>query len=173
MPKKGKAAKALVKYGPLFYAAAQRYGPAVWEQVRQHREPVEKFAQSKVAKAGKGNQRKKATAHARTLMDGNVLQVFHANEEHWIVFTGDRPVAVHPATATPYEILLQDADLSRRIYPTERPVSIRVTRPSRSGPSRGRGGGGSAPQPGSGQGQGEARGSGTSGPGRPPALPEG
>lgn len=125
MPKKGRAAKALIKYGPLVYAAAQRYGPVVWEQVRTHKEPVEKFAQATVAR---GNQRKKAVAHARTLKEGSVLQVFHHNEEHWVVFTGDRPTAVHPASDTSYEVLLQDADLDRRIYPTQGVVSVRVGR---------------------------------------------
>lgn len=128
MPKKGKAAKALVKYGPLVYAAAQRYGPTVWDQVRQNREPVQQFAQ---AKAAKGNQRKKALAHAKTLVDGNVMQVFHANEEHWVVFTGQRPVAVHPATDTRYEILLQDADLDRRIWPKPGTVAARMPKPGR------------------------------------------
>lgn len=171
VPKKGRATKALVKYGPLVYAAAQRYGPAVWEQVRQHREPVEKFAQSKVARATKGNQRKKAAAHARTLKDGNVLQVFHANEEHWVVFTGERPVAVHPATDTPYEVLLADADLSRRVYPTDAPVTIKVTRPHRAGGPRGRATG--RPQRGTAAGSDTPPTDNTAGPQTPRALPEG
>lgn len=128
MAKKGKTIGAVIKYGPLVYAAAQKYGPAVWEQVRTHREPAERMVQARVAK---GNQRKKALAHAATLTDGSVLQVFHANEAHWVVFTGDRPVAVHPSTEATFGELLQDADLQRRVFPSDAVLTVSLKRPRR------------------------------------------
>jgi hypothetical protein len=113
---KGKALGTALKYGPIVFAAAQKYGPVVWEQVRAQKEPAEKYVQSKVAK---GNHRKRALEHAATLVDGSVLQVFHAHTPHWVVFTADRPVAVHPPTEAPYEELLADADLDKRARPGE------------------------------------------------------
>lgn len=128
MAGKGKAAARLIKYGPLAVAAAQKWGPVVWEQVKHQREPAEKFVQDKVAK---GNQRKKAMAHAATVIDGSVLQVFHLNTAHWVVFSGDDPIAVHPPTQAPFEELLDRADLSRRVGPNEGSVTIRVSKPRR------------------------------------------
>lgn len=125
---KGKAIGAAIKYGPLVYAAAQQYGPAVWEQVRTHREPAERMVQARVSK---GNQRKKALAHAATLKSGSVLQVFHDNEAHWVVFTGDRPVAVHPASEATFGELLADADLTRRTFPSDSVLSVNIKRPRR------------------------------------------
>jgi hypothetical protein len=111
---KGKAVGAAIKYGPLVYAAAQKYGPNVWEQLRAQREPAERFVQDRVTK---GNQRKKALQHARTVVGGSVLQVFHHNRAHWIVFSGDEAIAVHPPTGAPYDVLLKHADLSTRVEP--------------------------------------------------------
>ncbi len=116
MAGKGKMLGNLIRYGPVIYAAAQKYGPTVWEHVRSQREPAERFVQARVAR---GNHRKKALEHAATLVDGSVLQVYHRQESHWVVFTGDRPVAVHPATDAPYDELLADVDLSRRVRPTD------------------------------------------------------
>lgn len=118
MPGKNKAVGAALKYGPLVYTAAQKYGPQVVEQLRNQREPAEKFVQDKVAK---GNQRKKALQHAATVVNGSVLHVFHRNTAHWIVFTADEPIAVHPPTSVGYDELLQHADLSKRVLPGQRP----------------------------------------------------
>lgn len=134
MAGKGSATGKLIKYGPIAAAAAQKFGPVVWEQVKNQREPAEKFVQSKVAK---GNQRKKALAHATTVIDGSVLQVFHANTAHWVVFSGDDPIAVHPPTAASFDELLDRADLSNRVRPRENSVTIRVPRPHRRRPASG------------------------------------
>lgn len=135
MAGKGSAAGKFIKYGPLAAAAAQKFGPVVWEQVKNQREPAEKFVQSKVAK---GNQRKKALAHATTVIDGSVLQVFHTNTAHWVVFSGDDPIAVHPPTTASFDELLDRADLSNRVRARENSVTIRVPKPRRrQGPSRG------------------------------------
>lgn len=128
MAGKGKAAGRLIKYGPIAVTAAQRWGPVVWEQVKNQREPAEKFVQDKVAK---GNQRKKAMAHAATVIDGSVLQVFHLNTAHWVVFSGDDPIAVHPPTQAPFEEILDRADLNRRVRPQEGSMTIRVPKPRR------------------------------------------
>lgn len=128
MAGKGSAAGKLIKYGPIAAAAAQKFGPVVWEQVKNQREPAEKFVQSKVAR---GNQRKKALAHATTVIDGSVLRVFHANTAHWVVFSGDDPIAVHPPTTASFDELLDRADLSNRLRPRDHAVTIRVPRPRR------------------------------------------
>lgn len=135
MAGKGKAAARLIKYGPLAVTAAQRWGPVVWEQVKSQREPAEKFVQEKVAK---GNQRKKAMAHAATVIDGTVLQVFHRNTAHWVVFSGDDPIAVHPPTDASYDELLDRADLSKRIAPRSGPT-FTVPTPRRRAPAGGSG----------------------------------
>lgn len=134
MAGKGSAAGKLIKYGPIAAAAAQKFGPVVWEQVKNQREPAEKFVQSKVAR---GNQRKKALAHATTVIDGSVLQVFHANTAHWVVFSGDDPIAVHPPTTASFDELLDRADLSNRVRPREHAVTIRVPKPRRRQPASG------------------------------------
>lgn len=128
MAGKGKAVGAVVKYGPLVYAAAQKYGPKVMEQVRAQRGPAERYVQDKV---GKGNQRKKALEHARTVLDGSVLQIFHHNRAHWIVFSGEEPIAVHPPTGAPYDVLLKHADRATRIKPGSAHKLPRIPRPSR------------------------------------------
>lgn len=126
----GKAATRLIKYGPIAAAAAQRWGPVVWEQLKNQREPAEKFVQDKVAK---GNQRKKAMSHATTVIDGSVLQVFHRNTAHWVVFSGDDPIAVHPPTPAAFAELLDRADLDKRVSPRDQSVTITVPRPKRPG----------------------------------------
>ena len=133
MAGKGKAAGQLIKYGPIAAAAAQRWGPVVWEQLKNQREPAEKFVQDKVAK---GNQRKKAMAHAATVIDGSALQVFHHNTAHWVVFSGDDPIAVHPPTQAPFEELLDRADLSNRVRPQDQSVTIKVPKPKKGARAR-------------------------------------
>lgn len=128
MAGKGKAAGRLIKYGPIVATAAHRWGPVVWEQMKQQREPAEKFVQDKVAK---GNQRKKAMAHASTVIDGSVLQVFHLNTAHWVVFSGDDPIAVHPPTQASFEEILDRADLGNRVRPQDRTVTLKVPKPTR------------------------------------------
>ncbi|MCK0113651.1 hypothetical protein MWU75_16005 [Ornithinimicrobium sp. F0845] len=138
----GKAAARLIKYGPLAAAAAQKWGPVLWEQMKNQREPAEKFVQAKVAK---GNQRKKAMAHAATVIDGSVLQVFHQNTAHWVVFSGDDPIAVHPPTGASFDELLDRADLSKRTAPRET-ATLKVPKPRRRPSSSSAGGTSSTPR---------------------------
>jgi hypothetical protein len=128
---KSKAVGMALKYGPLVYPAVRKYGPQVWDQVRAQREPAERYVQDRVAK---GNQRKKALQHAGTVVDGSVLQVFHRNTAHWVVFSGEEPIAVHPPTGASYDQLLQHADLSTRVRPQD---AHRLPRPSFPGGSGG------------------------------------
>ncbi|MGB3829794.1 MAG: hypothetical protein WA962_13560 [Ornithinimicrobium sp.] len=120
MAGKGKAVGAALKYGPILYATSRRYGPVVWEQVKSQREPAERFVQSKV---DKGNQRKKAVQHASTVINGSTLQVFHHNTAHWVVFSGEEPVGVHPRSNAPFSQLLKNADLSKRVRPEDEPTA--------------------------------------------------
>ncbi|MGB3256979.1 MAG: hypothetical protein WBG89_12100 [Ornithinimicrobium sp.] len=141
MAGKGKAVGAALKYGPILYATSRRYGPVVWEQVKSQREPAERFVQSKV---DKGNQRKKATQHASTVIDGSTLQVFYQNTAHWVVFSGEEPVGVHPRTSAPFTQLLKNADLSKRVRTGDEPGPAQRLRgaarkrptPRRAGPQR-------------------------------------
>ncbi len=141
MAGKGKAVGAALKYGPILYATSRRYGPVVWEQVKSQREPAERFVQSKV---DKGNQRKKAVQHASTVIDGSTLQVFHQNIAHWVVFSGEEPVGVHPRTSAPFSQLLKNADLSKRLSPGDGPTAAQRLKgaarkrptPRRAGPQR-------------------------------------
>lgn len=147
MAGKGKAVGAVVKYGPLVYAAAQKYGPQVVEQVRAQRAPAERYVQDRVAK---GNQRKKALEHAGTVLDGSVLQVFHHNRAHWIVFSAEEPIAVHPPAGAPYDVLLKHADLTTRVKPGSGhrfPKIPRPSRPARPGNRSGASRGGTAHRP--------------------------
>lgn len=114
MAGKARAVGAAIKYGPLVMTAAQKYAPQVLEQLRAHREPAERFVQDRMTK---GNQRKKALQHAATVVDGSILQVFHLNRSHWIVYSGEEPIAVHPPTSAAYAVLLKHADLTTRVRP--------------------------------------------------------
>ncbi|MGB5937665.1 MAG: hypothetical protein WBG76_17585 [Ornithinimicrobium sp.] len=119
MAGKGKAVGAAIKYGPIFYEASRRYGPKVLDQLKAGREPAERYVQAKV---DKGNQHKKAIQHAGTVIDGSTLQIFHRNAPHWIVFSGDEPIAVHPRTNAAYAELLKNVDLTKRIRPEDEPT---------------------------------------------------
>ncbi len=138
---KGKAVGAALKYGPLVYEASRRYGPKVWDQVKSQREPAERYVQAKV---DKGNQHKKAVQHADTVIDGSTLQVFHLNASHWVVFSGNEPIAVHPRTSAPFSLLLKNADLGKRVKPMDEPTPVQRIRgaakrrstPRRKGPQR-------------------------------------
>ncbi|MGB5951714.1 MAG: hypothetical protein WBG57_04255 [Ornithinimicrobium sp.] len=116
---KGKAVGAAIKYGPIVYEASRRYGPKVLDQLKAQREPAERYVQAKV---DKGNQHKKAVQHASTVIDGSTLQIFHRNAPHWIVFSGEEPIAVHPRTNAGYAELLKNVDLTKRVRPEDEPT---------------------------------------------------
>jgi hypothetical protein len=101
----GNAVKLGVKYGPVLYGVA-----------RHGKEPVKAAAEKFLSKKG---SRKRALAHAATLLDGSVLQVFHAGEPVYVVFSGEEMIASHPPLGVPLQTLVQRADLTKRIRPDD------------------------------------------------------
>jgi hypothetical protein len=111
----GNAVKLGVKYGPVLYGVA-----------RHGKEPARAAAEKFLSKKG---SRKKALAHAATLLDGSVLQVFHGGEPVYIVFSGEEMVASQPPLDVPLQTLVQRADLTKRIRPDDVNRKSRGRRP--------------------------------------------
>lgn len=59
--------------------------------------------------------RRKALAQAATVKDGSVLKVAPGGRTMYVVFTADQPIAVHPPTDLPMELVLAHADLAKRV----------------------------------------------------------
>lgn len=127
MPRKVNLAKLAVKYGPVVYALAQKYGPTVVEQVMRQRDPAQGLLQDRAARA-RTNPRKLALAHADSVLEGALQQVFHTGRPYWVVFSRGEPVGVHPHTAIPFERLLLNADPARRVRPADLRRTIHVPR---------------------------------------------
>ena len=108
MAGKTKSLTAIVKLGV-------KYGPVAYEAIKHGKEPAKEFAQRQL---GKLNARKQALAHADGLMDGSAMPVWKDDQQVWIVFNGDEPIASHPTVDTPLALLIQGYDLSKRIRPT-------------------------------------------------------
>ncbi len=94
-----------------------RYGPQIWVASKALREPA-KEAATKVVASEKA--RRAATAHAKTLSDGSILKVYKGDQSHWVVFSGDTAVTVHPVTDVPLSDLISGADLTKRIRPSDK-----------------------------------------------------
>jgi hypothetical protein len=109
MAGKGKLVGNAIKLGT-------KYGPQVWVASKALREPAKEAAQKVIASE---KARKAAFNHARTLVDGSILKVYKGDQSLWIVFTGDTAVTVHPATDVALSALLREADLTKRIRPTD------------------------------------------------------
>jgi hypothetical protein len=99
----GAGTKLVVKYGPQAKIAWDNGG-------RQAAEAGMKRARSLTA-------RRKAFAHAATVVDGSVLRIAPGGTTAYVVFTGDQPLAVHPPREEPLAQLVEHADLSRREKP--------------------------------------------------------
>lgn len=96
-------AKLAIKYGPLVKVAWDKGG---------------KQAASTAAKrASTMNSRRRALAHASGLVEGSILKIAPEGRTVYVVFTGDQPIATYPAQKTPTTVLLQHADLSKRVRP--------------------------------------------------------
>jgi len=108
MPGKGKALTSVVKLGV-------KYGPVAYEAIKHGKEPAREFAQKQLSRL---TSRRQALAHAEGLMDGSVMSVWEGDQQVWVVFNGDEPVASHPTVATPLAQLVQGYDLGKRIRPT-------------------------------------------------------
>jgi hypothetical protein len=92
-----------------------KYGPVAYEAIKHGKEPAKEFAQKQLSKL---TARKQALAHAEGLMDGSAMPVWEGDQQVWVVFNGDEPMATHPNTTTPLAQLIQGYDLTKRIRPT-------------------------------------------------------
>jgi hypothetical protein len=88
-----------------------KYGPVAYQAVKHGREPARELAEKVLARS---SMRRRALAHAASVVEGSVLRVFHGEEQVWVVFSGDDPVATHPPVDVPLPALLQHADLTQR-----------------------------------------------------------
>jgi hypothetical protein len=99
-----------------------KYGPVAYEAIRHGKEPAKDYAQKQLNKL---MARRQALAHAEGLTDGSAMAVWKDDQQVWIVFNGDDPIASHPTVDTPLTQLMAGYDLTKRIRPTtdQRPRS--------------------------------------------------
>jgi hypothetical protein len=110
MAGKGKLVTQTVKLGI-------KYGTQIWVASQALREPARQAANKAISSE---RVRRQAMEHARSLTDGSILKVYKGDAAHWVVFSGDEPVAVHPATDMPLTTLVERADLTKRIRPHDK-----------------------------------------------------
>ena len=72
--------------------------------------------------------RKQALAHADSVVEGTVQQVFHGGQAYWVVFSRNEPVGTHPHTNIPFDALLLNADPTRRARPEELRRTVHLPR---------------------------------------------
>lgn len=130
MPAKANLAKLALKYGPVVYALAQRYGPQVVEQIMKNREPTQRLLHESAERV-RSNPRKLALAHADSVVEGSLQQVFHAGRPYWVVFSRQEPVGVHPHTNIAYDALLLNADPTKRVSPEQLRRTVRLPKAPR------------------------------------------
>ena len=123
-------AKLALKYGPIAYQLVQRYGPQVTEQILKNREPAQQLLKDRTERV-RNNPRRTALAHADSVVEGSLQQVFHAGQGYWVVFSRNEPVGVHPHTTVPYDVLLLNADGAKRVSPGELRRTVRLPRAPR------------------------------------------
>lgn len=121
-------ARLALKYGPVVYTLAQKYGPQVAEQLLRQREPAQRLV---AAQRGRALARRLALRHADSVVDGSLQQVFHAGEPYWVVFSRNEPVGSHPHTNVPYESLLLNADPAKRVRPDDLRRTVHLPRRGR------------------------------------------
>jgi hypothetical protein len=61
-----------------------------------------------------------ARVHADRVRDGSYLDVFIDGERHWVVWSGDQPVAAYPAITRDLAEAVSAVDLNRRRRPGSR-----------------------------------------------------
>jgi hypothetical protein len=71
-----------------------------------------------------------ARAHADRVRDGSYLDVYIDGAKHWVVWSGDQPVAAYPAVSRDLVEAVAAVDLDRRRRP--RPANGRSSRPASS-----------------------------------------
>jgi len=94
-----------------------KYGPQIWVATQALREPAKEAANKAISSE---RARRQAMDHARSLADGSILKVYKGDAAHWVVFSGDEAVGVHPATDMLVTSLVERADLTKRIRPDDK-----------------------------------------------------
>jgi hypothetical protein len=97
----GTGTRLVVKYGPQAKIAWDNGG--------------KKAAAAAAKRARSLTARRKAFAHAATVVDGSVLKVAPGGTTAYVVFSGEQPIASYPPQEIPPEALIIHADLSRRM----------------------------------------------------------
>ena len=92
-----------------------KYGPLAYETIKHGKEPAKELTRRQ---RGRLNARKLALTRASGLPDGSAMLVWKDDQQVWIVFNGDEPIASHPTVDTPLALLIQGYDLTKRIRPT-------------------------------------------------------
>lgn len=123
-------AKLALKYGPVVYTLAQKYGPQVAEQILKKDSDARRFVSEQTTKV-RNRSRKLAIAHADSVVEGSLQQVFHGGESYWVVFSRNEPVGTHPHTNIAYDALLLNADPSKRVRPQELRRTVHLPRRGR------------------------------------------
>jgi len=94
-----------------------KYGPVAYQAVKHGKGPARDLAERMMTRS---STRRRARAHAASVLDGSVLRVFSGEDQVWVVFSGDEPVATHPPVEVPLPTLLHLADLSLRERPGDK-----------------------------------------------------
>lgn len=123
-------AKLALKYGPIVYTLAQRYGPQVMEQMLKNREPARQLLSERAGKV-RANPRRRALDHAESVVDGSLQQVFYRGQPYWVVFSQGEPVGTHPHTEASFDVLLLNADPGRRVRPEALRRTVHLPRRAR------------------------------------------
>jgi hypothetical protein len=115
MAGKARALTSVVKLGV-------KYGPVAYQAIKHGQEPAREYAQKQLNKL---TARRQALAHAEGLTDGSAMAVYEGDQQIWVVFNGDEPIASHPSVITSLAELIRGYDLTKRIRPTidQRPKS--------------------------------------------------
>ena len=69
--------------------------------------------------ARQGRWRQLAIVHADAVVDGSLMRVPIAAVPHWVVWSGNSPVAAYPPPTHDLADAVRDVDLSKRQRPTE------------------------------------------------------
>ena len=108
MGKVGKAAVVVVASAKL----AVKYGPQAkiaWDKGGKQ------AAAAATARTRSLASRRKAFAHAGTVVDGSVLKIAPDGMTAYVGFSGEQPIATYPHQDAPYPALLAHVDLGKRM----------------------------------------------------------
>ena len=97
----GAGAKLAVKYGPQAKIAWDKGG--------------KQAAAAATERTRSLTSRRRAFAHAATVVDGSVLKIAPDGKTAYVVFSGEQPIATYPHQDAPYPALLAHVDLGKRV----------------------------------------------------------